>query len=216
MAERDLDEQFAEIVAHWQDEALGRDPFGDPMGLTDPPDDLPTSDPWADRTDHADRSDYADRTDHADPSGETTAPSTPKGLNPAPLPRPTGPRDTPSAQDRSADAPGGPYRADGTAEDGSDFEVDLHLDLPEDLDDPDNHYSPPPPAPLPSQDDKHFWVMMVSLVVGPLMFLYLLLFNRAGNGWFMILALLISVAGFVLLVLRQPLERDEDDDGIRL
>lgn len=214
MAERDLDEQFAEIVAHWQDEALGRDPFGDPMGLTDPPDDLPTSDPWADRSDSPPRNDS---------SGEPTAPPTPKGLNPAPLSRPAGPRDsTPRPGDRGADARTGAGGSDDDSSDGSDgsdvndTEVDLHLDLPEDLDDPDNHYSPPPPAPLPSQDDKHFWVMMISLVVGPLMFLYLLLFNRAGNGWFMILALLISVAGFVLLVLRQPLERDEDDDGIRL
>jgi hypothetical protein len=32
----------------------------------------------------------------------------------------------------------------------------------------------------------------------------------------MLFALLVSIAGFVLLVLRQPLERDEGDDGIRL
>jgi hypothetical protein len=32
----------------------------------------------------------------------------------------------------------------------------------------------------------------------------------------MVCALLVSIAGFVLLVLRQPLDRDDDDDGIRL
>jgi hypothetical protein len=48
------------------------------------------------------------------------------------------------------------------------------------------------------------------------MFLYLLLFNRDGNGWWMVCSLLVSIAGFVLLVLRQPLDRDDDDDGIRL
>ena len=58
--------------------------------------------------------------------------------------------------------------------------------------------------------------MIVGLVGGPLLFLYLLLFNRDGNGWWMMFALLVSISGFVLLVLRQPLERDEDDDGIRL
>jgi hypothetical protein len=58
--------------------------------------------------------------------------------------------------------------------------------------------------------------MVVALVSGPLLFLYLLLFNRDGNGWWMLFALLVSIAGFVLLVLRQPLERDEGDDGIRL
>ena len=58
--------------------------------------------------------------------------------------------------------------------------------------------------------------MITALVSGPLLFLYLLLFNRDGNGWWMTCALLISIAGFVLLVLRQPLDRDDDDDGIRL
>ena len=58
--------------------------------------------------------------------------------------------------------------------------------------------------------------MIVALVAGPLLFLYLLLFNRDGNGWWMMCALLVSIAGFVLLVLRQPLDRDDDDDGIRL
>ncbi len=58
--------------------------------------------------------------------------------------------------------------------------------------------------------------MIISLVAGPLLFLYLLLFNRDGNGWWMVFALLVSIAGFVLLVLRQPLDRDDDDDGIRL
>ncbi len=78
------------------------------------------------------------------------------------------------------------------------------------------HYTPPPPAPLPPSEDKHFWLMIVALVAGPLLFLYLLLFNRDGNGWWMVFSLLVSIAGFVLLVLRQPLDRDDDDDGIRL
>ncbi|MDQ6715664.1 MAG: hypothetical protein M3Z83_06105, partial [Actinomycetota bacterium] len=78
------------------------------------------------------------------------------------------------------------------------------------------HFEPPPPAPLPPAEDKHFWTMLGALVGGPLLFLYLLLFNRDGNGWWMTFAILISVAGFVLLVLRQPAVRDDGDDGIRL
>ena len=41
MAERDVDEQFAAIVAHWDDVALGLDPYGDPtrdLDETDHPD----------------------------------------------------------------------------------------------------------------------------------------------------------------------------------
>ena len=38
MAEKDVDEQFAAIMAHWDDVALGLDPYGDPH-----PD--PTGDP---------------------------------------------------------------------------------------------------------------------------------------------------------------------------
>ena len=30
MAEKDVDEQFAAIMAHWDDVALGLDPYGDP------------------------------------------------------------------------------------------------------------------------------------------------------------------------------------------
>ena len=31
MAEKDVDEQFAAIMAHWDDVALGLDPYGDPQ-----------------------------------------------------------------------------------------------------------------------------------------------------------------------------------------
>ena len=32
MPDKDVDEQFAAIMAHWDDVALGIDPFGDPLG----------------------------------------------------------------------------------------------------------------------------------------------------------------------------------------
>jgi hypothetical protein len=174
MAEKDVDEQFAAIMAHWDDVALGLDPSGDPR--PDAPDDRrddPTRDP--------------DAVDDASPA--------------APLADEPDPDD--AGYDESVEA----------LEDHEDLDADAAWDA--DVREED-HYTPPPPAPLPPSEDKHFWLMVVALVGGPLLFLYLLLFNRDGNGWWMLFALLVSIAGFVLLVLRQPLERDEGDDGIRL
>jgi hypothetical protein len=169
MAEKDVDEQFAAIMAHWDDVALGLDPSGDPR--PDGPDDR--------------RDDPAQDPDAVEEVGPA-----------APL------ADEPSLDEA---------KADDTVEDHGDLETDWDADDRE-----DDHYTPPPPAPLPPSEDKHFWLMVVALVAGPLLFLYLLLFNRDGNGWWMLFALLVSIAGFVLLVLRQPLERDDGDDGIRL
>jgi hypothetical protein len=169
MAEKDVDEQFAAIMAHWDDVALGLDPSGDPH--PDAPGDKrddPTRDPNA---------------------VEAAAAAAPVADEPV--------RNEPTADD--------------IVEDPEDVAADWDA-----ADREEDHYTPPPPAPLPPSEDKHFWLMVVALVSGPLLFLYLLLFNRDGNGWWMLFALLVSIAGFVLLVLRQPLERDEGDDGIRL
>jgi hypothetical protein len=178
MAEKDVDEQFAAIMAHWDDVAFGLDPSGDP---------------------HPDGPD--DRGD--DP---TRAPEAVDEVTPA----------APGADEPRLDD----AKADDVVEDREDQDHhEDHEDLEAEWDDDDRedeHYTPPPPAPLPPSEDKHFWLMVIALVSGPLLFLYLLLFNRDGNGWWMLFALLVSIAGFVLLVLRQPLERDEGDDGIRL
>ncbi|MEP6629854.1 MAG: hypothetical protein ABJA89_05255 [Lapillicoccus sp.] len=196
MAEKDVDEQFAAIMARWNDEALGRDPFGDPQHDDDraPRGDEPAPDPEAG-------------------AGPTNPVNPVNPVNPAPLPRPGSsvpvwPRAAPQPQDRAEPQPKREREPDDAVVD----DVRGLLDDPED----DAHYSPPAPAPLPPSEDKHFWTMLVALVGGPLLFLYLLLFNRDGNGWWMTFSLLVAIAGFVLLVLRQPLERDEDDDGIRL
>lgn len=198
MAERDLDEQWADIVAHWDEEALGRDPHGDPTAdaTTDPTTDPsagPTPDPPGDATGAAAGERPAD------------APPDPPVITSAPVARgPVGPVST---------EPAGSLDHDGHDD------HDDHDGLPaywQDRDEREDHYVPPPPAPLPPSEDKHFWVMLGALVAGPCLFVYLLLFNRDGNGWWMLFGLLVTIAGFVLLVLRQPLERDEDDDGIRL
>ncbi len=79
-------------------------------------------------------------------------------------------------------------------------------------------YEPPPPAPLP-RDDVQFYAIWASLVGGPLWLIYLFAFNRDGRPLWWILACLVCLVGMGLLVLRQPVSRDQQnpfDDGARL
>lgn len=80
----------------------------------------------------------------------------------------------------------------------------------------EEHFEPPPIAPLPA-GDLQFWGILVGMCGGPLLLLYLLFFNRdAGSSW-MLTAIGLSVGGFVLLVSRLPRDhQDDDDDGARL
>lgn len=79
-------------------------------------------------------------------------------------------------------------------------------------------YEPPPPAPLP-RDDAQFYAIWASLISGPLWLVYLFAFNRDGRPLWWILACGVCLVGMVLLVVRQPVSRDEQDpfdDGARL
>jgi hypothetical protein len=79
----------------------------------------------------------------------------------------------------------------------------------------EEHFEPPPVAPLPV-GDLQFWAIIAGMGGGPLMLLYLVLFDRdAGSNW-ILASIALSVVGFVLLILRLPREREEDDDGARL
>ncbi|MBO1755333.1 hypothetical protein [Allobranchiibius sp. CTAmp26] len=82
----------------------------------------------------------------------------------------------------------------------------------------DGTYEPPPPAPLP-RDDVQFWAIWATLVGGPLWLIYLFAFQRDCQPIWWVLACLVCILGVVLLVLRQPNSRDEQDpfdDGARL
>ncbi|MBO1766875.1 MULTISPECIES: hypothetical protein [Allobranchiibius] len=82
----------------------------------------------------------------------------------------------------------------------------------------DGTYEPPPPAPLP-RDDVQFWAIWASLVGGPLWLIYLFAFERDCQPIWWVLACLVCILGVVLLVLRQPNSRDDQDpfdDGARL
>ena len=83
---------------------------------------------------------------------------------------------------------------------------------PDPVEDPEEHFEPGPTAPLPA-GDLQFWGILIGLVGGPLLLLYLVLFNRDGNPLWMLAAVGMSVGGFGLLVQRLPRHRDDDDDG---
>jgi len=151
MSDKNLDEQFAEIIAHWDEEAAGADPLDD---------------------------------DPAEGGGDGAREEVRRGEDVAP-----------------PQAPGAAPRTGWRVFEGTDAE---------------DHFEPPPPQPLPSGEDKHFWGIIMGLVGGPLMLLFLVVFDRAGSGWWKLLALVVTVTGFVLLVLRQPTPGDDDDDGVRL
>ncbi|GAB3584762.1 hypothetical protein [Calidifontibacter terrae] len=90
-------------------------------------------------------------------------------------------------------------------------------DRPSFLEDHDPGFTPPPPAPLPK--DEMFWVTIGALVVGPLWLLYLFFFDRYTSGFWWAVAAGVFFAGVLLLVFRQPANRDDqdpDDDGARL
>ncbi|QGN57558.1 hypothetical protein [Nostocoides sp. HKS02] len=160
MGDKDVDAQFADIVAHWDDVE----------SLPDPPDPLVGHPP------------------------------------PPPAPNPTNPPPTrPFVVWRGAEP-------DPVADEEPD-----PLELSDD-DDEDAHFEPGPTAPLPPQEDLQFWGIVVGLVAGPLLLLWLVLFRPDVSSWWTMAALGLTVGGFVLLVLRQPQSRDEDDpdNGARL
>ncbi len=79
----------------------------------------------------------------------------------------------------------------------------------------EEHFEPPPTAPLPA-GDLQFWAILAGMVGGPLLLLYLVLFNREAGSFWMLAAIAMSVGGFALLVSRLPRDHQDDDDGARL
>lgn len=82
-------------------------------------------------------------------------------------------------------------------------------------DDYEEHFEPGPVAPLPV-GDLQFWAIIAGMGGGPLLLLFLVLFNRDGNGYWILTAIAMSVGGFALLVSRLPGHQEDDDDGARL
>ena len=95
----------------------------------------------------------------------------------------------------------GPRTPEGMATDHRSYEV------PEE----DDHFVPPDPPPLPA-GDLHFWGIVVGLVGGPLLVVLSVVVPVLDGRWGLA-GLVLAVAGFALLVLRQPRRRDPFDDG---
>lgn len=80
-------------------------------------------------------------------------------------------------------------------------------------DEPDEDFAPSAPAPLP-RGEFTFWAALVGLVTGPVWLLYLVVAQPYGSRVPMVLAALLTVAGFAALVARSPRRRrDGEDDG---
>jgi hypothetical protein len=190
MSDRDVDAEFADIIARWDEVA----------SLPDTP---PSTDsgPGAESGQDA-GSDTRSGTDSADGSSSDDSGPRTTGVNPPLQPRINPPPTRPFVVWRGAEQPD-PAEAEQAPD-----PVELR-DL-RDLDD-DEHFEPGPTAPLPPQEDLQFWGIIVGLVAGPLVLLWLVLFRPNVSDWWTLGALGLTVMGFVLLVMRQPHDRSEDD-----
>ncbi|MEW1953293.1 hypothetical protein [Terrabacter sp. NPDC080008] len=212
MSDRDLDAEFARIIAGWDDEApdpqLRRpstddvlpeaDAPGDPAGSVGPAE---SGSPAADSEPRG-----PGGTDRPTAQGaavtETSAAAGPSASSA--LPAPSGQLDLPIAPTTAHVWRGS--TAGGDAGEEADGGVD-----------DDEHFIPPSEIDLPSaENDPMFWAIVVGLAGGPLLLLYLLFFDRDGSGWWVVTGVAMVVVGFVLLVLRGGTERDPFDDGTRI
>ena len=191
MDERDVDARFASIVAAWQDA---------PAGTTDPadPSDPEVADRPARRDDREEAADAADESEGEQPDRpaerDPSSTARPPWVNPSPLDLVV-----PASSWRVTEPPADPAAA-AAASDA--------------LDD-DEHFEPPA-VDLPPQEDLHFWGAVVGLVAGPLCLVYVAMARPFHSTRWFLAGLALSLLGFALLVLRQPHQRDEDDDGVRL
>ena len=210
MSDKDVDAQFADIIAHWNDVTDEPDRGPTPPGPGVPPGDpaagAATAQPSAESS-PADSAPTDGSPAGASPGDGNGRPATPHSppTPPEPSPAPTSSQE-PRPRPRS-------FRFEGGASTpGEPVDPPPSWRSPEPADEPEEHFRPGPTAPLPA-GDLQFWGILAGLVGGPLMLVYLVLFNREGHPLWMLAAVGITVAGFGLLVQRLPKHRDEDDDG---
>jgi hypothetical protein len=212
VSDRDLDAEFARIIAGWDDEA---------------PDPLPRA-ATVDSTDGAGPADPVAPADAVD--GTPSALAT-EGEGAAQPEQPEQPEPAPDqAGPGSASGPAGPAGPSSPPSASGLLELPIapttsHAwrgstplrDDAGDVVDDGEHFVPPSEIDLPSAEtDPMFWAIVGGLVGGPLLLLYVLFFDRDGSGGWVVTALTMIVVGFVLLVLRGGNERDPFDDGTRL
>lgn len=83
-------------------------------------------------------------------------------------------------------------------------------------DDDEGHFVPPPTPPLPA-GDLHYWAIVIGLVGGPLLLVLSAVVPLLSIGWAAV-GTVMTLAGFVLLVLRLPQRRRpfDNDDGAQV
>ena len=69
----------------------------------------------------------------------------------------------------------------------------------------------PGPVDLPPGEDLHYWGAVAGLVLGPVLVLYVAFARPFYATWWLLAGLGLFVGGFLLLVLRGPARREEDD-----
>ncbi len=80
----------------------------------------------------------------------------------------------------------------------------------------EDHFEPPPPA-LPPAHDATYWLAVAGLTLGPLIVIWAaVLSGNPDPGWWVLCGLVLTMAGFGLMVLRGSGERDPDDNGARV
>ena len=205
MDERDVDARFASIVARWDgpvpaaDEAPDEDgapDAADAAGAAPPLPRPPATTPRARA--RSGRRPCPGRRDGCRGAGAAAAPPrAPRGSTPR--------RSTSSCRRRPGAPPSPPTprpRPPPTA-------AEAALD--------DEHFEPPEVV-LPPQEDLHFWGAVIGLVAGPLMLLWVVFARPFHSTRWFVVAIVVSLVGFGLLILRQPRHRDptSGDDGARV
>lgn len=193
MDERDVDARFASIIARWDGPVPAADASSPDDGEPDA-DAAPATEP-APGTDAASTTDASSATEVETDAAEPAAPASPRSpwVNPSPL---------------DLVVPASAWRAAEPADPGAEAaEAALQHD----------HYEPPEVV-LPPQEDLHFWGAVIGLVAGPLMLLYVVFARPFHSTRWFVAAVVVSLVGFALLVLRQPQHRDptSGDDGARV
>ncbi len=211
----DLDEQFAQIVGHWDEQAT--DSGSHRLGLGSPggdPGGGPTIDP--DRV--APAGDRPARPDDAAAPDDAAGPDDPGGPDAAVGPDDATGRADPVERAGSAEAaPAGPAGTPGDPGPGAGDaayrleELDLSAwrsFLPAE---DDEHFEPPEPE-LPPAHDATYWLAVFGVVAGPLLVLWaVVLSGNPDPGWWVLSGVSLTVAGFGLMILRGSGDRDPDD-----
>jgi hypothetical protein len=200
--DRDVDEEFARIVAGWDDVATtsGSAALPPVPGLPQAPDGAleadastsPADEPAADDEPTADEPTTDEPAATAGPAEPPEASTQPTNGSADDIPAGVG-----TAYEQETDPDAAPWRGY----------------LP---DEPDEHFEPPEPQ-LPPAHDATYWLAVVGLVAGPLLVLWaVVLSGDPDPGWLIVAGLLLTIGGFGLLIMRGSGERDPDDDGSRV